>query len=183
MPLITRIAISVHILPMQQAVAFKDIVNITGCASHRVNQTRVSVRVRASVGLHAKEPLIAFLAGVHFRVAGFVVVLGGTGRCYERGIHQRASFEQQTALDQQVIDGSQNVISQLVLFQPMTEPQNSALVGHARELWELGKFPVQRHIKERLLHARFRQGEPLLQKVRAQHGRQREGWMPLLESG
>lgn len=65
----------------------------------------------------------------------------------------------------------------------MTEPQDGALVGHARELWELGKFPVQRHIKERLFHARIRQGEPLLQKVRSQHGRQREGWAPLLAFG
>ena len=108
----------------------------------------------ANVRLHAKVPLVTLLAGVHLRVAGFVVVLGGAGSRYERGVHHGAGLEQQTALDQQVINGGQDLFGQLVLFQSMAEPQNSAFVGHARELLKLGKFPIQRHIKERLLHAR-----------------------------
>jgi hypothetical protein len=179
--LITRIAIRIHFLPVQQAVAFEHIVNIARCAPHGVQQAKIGVC--ANVCLHAKVPLVVLLAGVHFRVAGFIVVLGGTGSCYERGVHHGAGLEQQTALDQQVIDGGQDLFGQLMFFQPMTEPQDGALVGHARELWELGKFPVQRHIKERVFHARVRQGEPLLQKVRAQHGRQREGGTPLLAFG
>jgi hypothetical protein len=80
---------------------------------------------------------------VHLRVTGFVVVLGGAGSCYERGIRHGAGHEQQTALDLQIVDGGHDLFGQLVLFRSMAEPQDGALVGHERELLKLGKFPIQ----------------------------------------
>ncbi len=119
---------------------------VTNACTHALAWSKSSNLLRGygglnlNEGLHAKVPLVAFLAGVHFRVAGFVVVLGGAGSRYERGVHHGAGLEQQTELDQQVIDGGQDLFGQLVLFKPMTESQDGALVRHARELWELGKF-------------------------------------------
>ena len=75
---VSGIAMRVHFLPLQPAVAFEHIVNMAGCAPHGVHQARLSVR--ANVGTHAKVPLFAFLAGVHLKVAGFVVALGLAGR-------------------------------------------------------------------------------------------------------
>ena len=89
--LITRIALSIHFLLMQQAVAFEHIVKITQCDPKRVHQN--SVNVSANVG-HAKVPLVALWAGVHLRVAGFVVVLTGAGSRNERVADHGAGLEQ-----------------------------------------------------------------------------------------
>lgn len=116
--------------------------------------------------------MLVFLAGLHLRGAGFVVVLGGAGSRNERGVHHGVGLMQQAAHEQQVTDSDQNLIDQLELFPPMGKPPNSVLIGHARNLWELAKFSVQKHTKKRILHAQVRQSEVLLQKVRAQHGLQ-----------
>ena len=70
-------------------------------------------------GLHAKVAFVALLAGVHLWIALFVLVLGGAGCGDQRGVYRSASLEQQALGCQQIIDGGQNLIGQLVFLQPV----------------------------------------------------------------
>ena len=81
---------------------------------------------------------------------------------------------QQASLGEQLVDGGQNLIGQLVFFQPMTKAQDGALVGQAVELAQLDKLALDRGVEEGLFHAGVREAEPLLQEVGAQHGARRE---------
>ena len=57
-------------------------------------------------------------------------------------------------LGEKVVDGRQYLIGQFVLFQPMAESQDGALVGQASMCIELRKLPLQRGVKEGLFHRR-----------------------------
>lgn len=52
----------------------------------------------------------ALLAGVHFWIAGFVVVHGGGGCCDQGGIDQGPCLQEQAALSKQVVDHSQDLL-------------------------------------------------------------------------
>ena len=71
--------------------------------------------------------------------------------------------------DEQTVDSRQNLLGQLVLFQPMAKAQDGAFVRHPAMRIELGKLAVQGDIKESLLHGRVRQGKPLLHEVHPEH--------------
>ena len=77
---------------MEQAVALNDVGYVARGAYDGVHQSRV--RIHPNVGLHAKVPFIALLAGVHPRIALFILVLGGTWRRDQCVIDCRASLEQ-----------------------------------------------------------------------------------------
>ena len=95
--------------------------------THDVHQTRACIR--PDVGLHAKVPLIALLAGVHVRVACFVFGLGGGGCCNQGGIHDGTCLQKQASLGQQFIASSQNLLSEFVFLQSVPEAQDGGLVG------------------------------------------------------
>ena len=113
---------------------------------------------------------------MHLGVALALLVLCRTRRGNERRIHGTALLQQQALTAQQIIDSRQDAIGQLVFFQAVAKPQNSALVGQPPTGVELGKLAVQRHVKEGFLHRRVRQAAPLLQKMRAQHCLQLKRW-------
>ena len=163
---VSRIGMDNGFLPMQQRVAFGDIGHMAGRAAHGMHQPGGGIH--ADVRLHPEVPLVALLARMHLRVALAVLVLRRTWRGNERRVHCAALLEQQALPAQQIIDSRQDAIGQLVFLQPVAKPKNGALIGQA------DKLAVQRHVKERLLHRRVRQAEPLLEKVNAQHRLQRK---------
>lgn len=68
---------------------------------------------------------------------------------------------------------------QLVFLQQVTKPQDGALIRQPhRPVVQPGKFAVQRHVVQRLLHRRVGQTEPLLQEMGAQHRLHRKRWPP-----
>ena len=53
---------------------------------------------------------------------------------------------------QELIDGLQDLLSELVCLQPMFESKDGGLIRQAAKLLELGKLPVQRGVKEGFFH-------------------------------
>ena len=141
------------------------------------------VCIHANMCLHAKVPFVALLARMHLWVAFLVLVLGGAGRCNQCGIHRSACLEQQALGCQKLVDSGQNLLGQLVFLQPMTKPQDGALVRHPPMCIKTCKLPVDRGVKEGLFHCQIRQGEPLLHAVNAQHSFQGKGWAAVLAFG
>lgn len=89
---------------------------------------------------HAEIPLVALLARMHFRVACFVFVLGRGWRRNQGGIDHGAGFDQQAALNQDVVDGGQNLFCEIVFFQPVPKTQSGGLVRQPGERIELGEL-------------------------------------------
>jgi hypothetical protein len=69
---------------------------------------------------------------------------------------------------QQVVDGGQDLIGQLVLLQPVPKAQARRLVRQAPTQRQTREVPEQRHIVQRLFHRRITQREPLARSLRAQ---------------
>ena len=93
--------------------------------------TTTLTRTAPDVGLHPEVPLFALLGLVHTGVAFTGLVIGGTRRCDQRGVHHRASLEHQALALQQFVDRGQNLIGQLVLLQQMTKPQDRGLISRS----------------------------------------------------
>jgi hypothetical protein len=68
------------------------------------------------------------------------------------------------------------LLSELVLFQPVSKSKNGGLIRQAAKLLELGKLSVQRGVKEGLFHGWIRKCEPLLHEMCAQHGLKAKRW-------
>ncbi len=177
--------------PVQQAVAFDDVIDVRWRAAHDVHQT--GMNVHADVGLvravarirsadqrcalsfalrarHPEVPLVPLLRLVHLRVVLAGLVLRRTGRGDQRGIHHRARLQQQALALQQVIDRGRDLIGQLVLLQQVPKAQDRRLVRQAPAQRQSREFSNQRHLVQRLCHRRITPGEPLLHEVYAQHG-------------
>ncbi len=76
-------------------------------------------------------PLVALFALVHVGVSRFVFVLGGRGRCDQRGIHDASFFQSQPAFAQVLADAGNDLLGKLVLLQQMAKAQDGALVWQA----------------------------------------------------
>lgn len=83
-------------------------------------------------------------------------------------------FEQQAALLKHFIDGSKNLVGQLVFFQSVAKPKSGVLIRQAAKGIKLSEFAGQRCIEEGHFHGRVRQAEPLLYEVHALHSLQGE---------
>src|SRR5205085_388292 len=79
------IAIQPRLLAMQQVGQLVAVVYVTRAHAGAVYQAAVTVY--ADVQLHAKVPLIAFLALMHFRVAALLAVLSRRWRRDQRSVH------------------------------------------------------------------------------------------------
>ena len=144
-----------------------------------MHQARISVH--ANVRLHAEVPLVTFLGLVYLGVAPAAAVPGRSGRRNQRGVHHGASLEHQAALDQLGVDGGQNLLAQLVLFEDVAKPQDGALIGQPGDARiQPGKLAVQRDVIQGLFHGRVRVAKQLLQQVDAQHHLGGEWWAPCL---
>jgi hypothetical protein len=122
----------------------------------------------------SKVPLVALVALVYVGIAFTGRVLGGSRRCDQRGVHDRASLEHQALELQQFVDGCKNLIGQLVLLQQITKQQDRGLIRQPITQARTCKLPKQRHVVRRLSHSRGTQREPMLHEVDAQHGQHRE---------
>jgi GalNAc-alpha-(1->4)-GalNAc-alpha-(1->3)-diNAcBac-PP-undecaprenol alpha-1,4-N-acetyl-D-galactosaminyltransferase len=166
--LVTGISKHHLLLSMQQAMALRDIVDVGSRTNDGMHQARISVH--ADVGFHAEVPLVAFLALVHFRVSLTSAVLGRTG-CGNQGcINHRARLEHQAFGGQGGVDSGHDLQAQVVRFEQVSKPQDSALVGqpHSARI-QSGELAVERDIVQGLFHGRVRQAKPLLREVDAQH--------------
>jgi hypothetical protein len=129
------------------------------------------MKVRADVGLHPKVRLVYILRLVHIRFALARLVLRRTERRDQRGVHHRAGLRQQALKLQQIVDGSQDLIGQLLLQLQMPKGQDRRLVRQKPAQRQTSEFPDLRHVMQYLLlHRRIIQHEPLLNEVNAQHG-------------
>lgn len=148
--LVARITKPVCLLPVQQAVALYNVGHVTRGAYDGMHESRV--RIHADMGLHAKVPFVALLARMHLWIALSVLVLGRARRCDQCGIDRSACLEQQALGCQKLVDSGQNLLGQLVFLQPMTKPQDGALVRHPPMGIKTCKLPVDRGVKEGLFH-------------------------------
>ena len=78
LPGIGAVAIQARLLLMQQVGQLLAVVHVGRCHTGTMNQTTGAIHT--NVRLHAKVPLATFFSLVHFWVARFVLVFGGTGR-------------------------------------------------------------------------------------------------------
>ena len=78
---------------------------------------------------------------MHLGVSGFAFVLGGAGGRNKCGVDCRTGLEKE-ALDsvRGSVDSSQDLIGQLVFFQPVAKAQDGALVGQPSVRLEMGKL-------------------------------------------
>ena len=110
--------------------------------------------IHANVSLHAEIPLVAFLAGVHLKVTLFIFVLGGCECGNQGGVYGCARLEQQSASGQEFIDKAVDLLDQFVFLQSVSKSRNGGLIGQATKLFQLGKLPLQRNVKEGFFHRR-----------------------------
>ena len=96
-----------------------------------------------------------------------------------QGRNGRPPFELQAFGAQQVVDGGQHLLGQLVALQAVAKAQDGALVRQPPVGIELGKVSVQGRVKQGFLHPQIRPLEPLLQEVQAQHRLQLKGRTPV----
>lgn len=80
------------------------------------------------MGLHVEVPLVALLGLMHLLITRFASVLGGCGRCNQRGIHDGVDAQQQLIVFEQFVNGLQDLFDELVLFKQVAKTQDRALI-------------------------------------------------------
>ena len=162
------------VVPAQQVGQFGDVGGVG--RGHGDAVYRAGVDVGADVDFHPKIPLVTFLGGVHVRIAGFVLVLGGAGGMDEGGIHHRAFGHQQAVCLEVGVDGVQQHGGEAVVFEEMPEVEDRGLVRQSAG--DTGKARKTAHaldFVERVLHLAVGEAEPLLHAMDAQHRGQGHG--------
>jgi two-component system nitrogen regulation response regulator GlnG len=171
-PLVARIADGFALLAVQQRVGFDHIVHGAGCATHRVNQARLSVH--ADVRLHPEVPLLALLALMHLGVALAALVLG-RARGGDQGWRPPRC---RRAAASPCVSSSWLTVARILrreLLLPRVGGRNTQdgrsrqaadqhPAAQAREVAEQG------HVVQGIFHGRVAEVEPLLHEVNAQHG-------------
>ena len=89
------------------------------CDGHRVNQTAACVY--SDVALHPEFPLIALFRLVHFRIPGFLRILGGAGSIDDGGVYNGAALHHVSGLYHDAVDCIKEQLVQAVCLQKMTE--------------------------------------------------------------
>lgn len=174
--LIPSVCINVCLLPVHQRMGLGDVIDV-GCSSHhRMNQTRFGVRT--NVGFHSVMPRISLLGLVHLWVTLSAVVLGRTGCRDDGGIDDSTAVQHQAPGFEHGVDGLEELLGQIVLFQQVTETQDADPIGHSGVYIQSSKVPVQRCLEQGFFHGEVAQAEELLKQIKAQHGLVRKGWTP-----
>ena len=165
-------------LSMQQCVPLGDIVDVGGGADNGMHQAAVSVH--ANMRFHSKVPLVALLGLMHFGVTFTGLVLGGAGRCDQRGINHSAGLEQQALGGEFGVDDLQNLRTQVVLFEQVSEPQNADPIGNALGATDTYEIAQKASFEQGLFGPQVGEAKPLLQTVNAQHHYKIKRWAPCL---
>ena len=172
--LVASISIDVSLIPMHECVRLGYVVDIGGCANHRMCQTRVGVS--ANMRLHSVVPLIALLGLMHFRVTLARAVLS-RARCGDGGGIDRCAASQHQAFgSEHVVDGLKELLGQVVSLHQVTwtwgfaKAQDADSVGHTISVAQASKGAVQRRIEQGFFHGEVAQTEQVLQQLKTQHG-------------
>ena len=72
------------------------------CDGHRVYQTAAGVY--SDVALHPEFPLISLFRLVHFRISGFLRILGGAGSIDDVGVYNGAALHHVSGLHHNMVD-------------------------------------------------------------------------------
>ncbi len=94
------------------------------------------------------------------------LVLVGTERCDQGGIHDRALGHRHRSLAEMGFVGLKNLLAQLVLLQQVAEGQNRSLIG---DQLDAGKAAHCGHLDQGLFHGRIAERIALLQQADPQH--------------
>ena len=121
-----------RLFAVHYSMRLSDVVLIGSSARDRMNQAKLSVC--SNIRLHIEVPLVAFLGLVHLWVTLTRAVLGGAGRCNQRGVHEHTCFKQQALLDQLGVNGSKSLRNQVVGFKQVTESE-SGWCSHQASAW------------------------------------------------
>jgi len=128
-PLVARIAEGRLFIAVQQGLGLRNIADMTGRPKHRMHQAGMDIDAKGR--LHAKVPLVAFLALVHLRVALARLVLR-RGRGGNQGrIDERAFSQHQSPGRKMVGNRIEDRLGQLMTFQKMTEVQQGRRIRRA----------------------------------------------------
>ena len=165
--LVARISKDNLLFTVQQRVPLRDIVDVSRRADDRMHQARLSVH--PNMGFHAEVPLIALLNLVHLGVTLTGLVFGRAGRSNQGGVYHGARLEQQAVSGQLGVDDLQNLWTQLVLFEQMTESQDADPVWNALGAADASEVAVEAGLEQGFFGSQVRQAKPLLQAVNAQH--------------
>ena len=165
--LVARISKDNLFFTVQQRMPLGDIIDVCGCSDDRMHQT--GLRVHPNMGLHAEVPLVALLNLVHLGVTLTGLVLGRARCSNQGGIHHGARLEQQAVSGQLGVDDLQNLWTQRVRFQQMTESQDADPVRNALGAADASEVPVEAGLEQGFFGSQVRQAKPLLQAVNAQH--------------
>ena len=82
----------------------------------------------SDVAFHSETPFVALLCLVHFRISGFFLILRGTWCIDNRCVYNRTAFHHCPALFKNIIDSFEHLLSQMILFQKMSEFQKCCSV-------------------------------------------------------
>lgn len=172
-PLVTGITKHKFLLPVQQIAGLIEVVLIGRGGCQAMGQAAFGID--ADMGLHAKVPLVALLGLVHLGVALLALVFGRTGGLDDSGINQGPLSHHDAGVREPLIDGLEELASQLVLLQPMAEVHDGGTVRDSLVEGKLGKEAHGGNLVERVLHRSVTEVVPLLDAVDTQHGLQRIG--------
>ena len=132
--------------------------------------------IDTNVHFHAEVPLIALLGLVHLRVAFAALVIGGAGRLDDRGIHN-ATFTQHQAVPFQVlVHRFEQLLTQAVLFQKMTEVENGCLIRKPFYETKAGEAAHGLDLVQAILHGWIAQVIKELHAVNAEDDGRRIRW-------
>ena len=140
--------------------------------------------VHPDMGLHTEVPLVTLARRAHLRVARFVLVLGGTRRTDNTGVHDGSAGNAQALYLQIRAHRLKQRLTQLILLQQVPEVEDRALVRYRLPSQiDTGKATHRAGLIQRFLRTWVRQVEPVLQEVDAQHPLQPHRWATVTRLG
>ena len=150
------------------------IVYVGRCRDNRVNESGFAVD--ADMRLHAEIPLVALLRLPHFRIAFFLLVLGGTRCADDAGIDDGAPGHLHPVFLEVLVHQMKQLISQIVLLHQMAELANRSLVrrGFAPQV-DAHKTTQRLGIVQCFFGSRIGEIEPVLQEMNPQHSLNTDG--------
>jgi hypothetical protein len=129
--------------------------------------------IHTDVQLHTEVPLLALPRLMNFEVSRLVLILRGTRRPDDGGIHDRASANLQPTHLQYFSDLGEQLLAELVaLQQPAKLQQRRAIGNPLAPQVNSNVSPQCGAVQQRLLARIIRQVEPVPHKVHTQHALQ-----------
>lgn len=144
------------------------VVYVGRCRDHRVNEPGFTVD--ANMRLHAEIPLVTLFRLLHFRIALFLLVLGGTRCADDAGIDDGAAGYLHPVVLEVLVHQVEQLVAQIVLLHQMAELANRGLI-RCRFAPQVDAYKVTQRlgIVQSFFGSRIGEVEPVLQEVDSQH--------------